>query len=56
MNDSLKTYFFVFFTISTFSGDKVAKSAEQTPIPFTITPQSLENIREIKSVPDFKIR
>ncbi|KAL5253921.1 hypothetical protein ACHWQZ_G013623 [Mnemiopsis leidyi] len=36
-------------------GDKVAKSTEESPIPFTITPQSLENIREIKSVPDFKI-
>ncbi|XP_063681068.1 vacuolar protein sorting-associated protein 26C-like [Bolinopsis microptera] len=36
-------------------GDRVAKNTDQPPIPFTITPQSLENIREIKSVPDFKI-
>jgi len=38
------------------SAPKVAKITDQPPIPFTITPDSLENIREVKTVPDFKIR
>lgn len=34
---------------------KVARDTSQPEIPFSITPQTLENIREIRSVPDFKI-
>jgi len=36
-------------------GPKVPRNTDQPSIPFTITPQSLENIKEIRTVPNFKI-
>ena len=37
-------------------GPKVDKIPGQIPVPFTISPASLENVREQSLVPDFKIR